>query len=284
MRSIQTRTLASWIAIVVWFAACQDQKAPETEGTPAALIAVCADPSVSEGDKWICPEPIKVECSEQADLPLPVASPEGEVCDPTDLRIADPGPYTPGTHEVEVQDASGATLCTTEIEVTDSTPPEIETHTVQLWPPNHKFHEIAIDDCVTVQDACDGALKGEFIWASSDEPVDDIGDGHHSPDIVLSADCTRVSVRAERQGPKNGRVYKLGVRVVDGSGNASEAVCSVIVDHDQRGVVGADSGEAYRIVFDGSQGGPACDGRPDDPPSNPPPRNPPPPENPDGPQ
>jgi hypothetical protein len=52
----------------------------------------------------------------------------------------------------------------------------------------------------------------------------------------------------------------------------------VIVDHDQRGLVGADSGEAYRVLFDGlsNQGGPVCDGTP---PENPPPRNPPP-ENP----
>ena len=43
-----------------------------------------------------------------------------------------------------------------------------------------------------------------------------------------------MQLRSERQGPKDGRVYKLGVRVVDGSGNASEGVCTVVVDRDQR--------------------------------------------------
>jgi hypothetical protein len=122
--------------------------------------------------------------------------------------------------------------------------------TLNLWPPNHKFHSIAVSDCVDVEDACQPDLQAEFIWASSDEPVDDIGDGHHAPDILVD-DCQRVQLRSERQGPKDGRVYKLGVRVVDGSGNASEGVCTVVVDHDQRGVLGADSGEAYRISLNG---------------------------------
>jgi len=276
MRSNNPRQLVSWFWLVVWLAGCQTKQTPDTEGTQAALVAVCADSSMSMSDSWTCPTPITVECSDQADLPLPVASPEGVVCDPNDLRISDAGPYAPGTHNVSVENASGDTLCTTAVIVTDTQAPVVQTHTVQLWPPNHKFHAIAIEDCVTVTDACEGDLTGEFLWASSDEPVDDLGDGHHSPDIMLGEDCQHVSVRSERQGPKDGRVYKLGVRVTDSSGNATDAVCTVIVDHDQRGVVGADSGEAYRITFDGTQGGPVCDGVPDNPPANPPSGNPPP--------
>ncbi|HKP56578.1 MAG TPA: hypothetical protein VJV78_07660, partial [Polyangiales bacterium] len=128
-------------------------------------------------------------------------------------------------------------------------PPKLEPRSVSLWPPNHKLHEIDVADCVSARDACDNPLRGEFVWASSDEPIDDIGDGHHAPDIGLSADHEAVCVRSERQGPKDGRVYKLGVRVVDGNGNASEASCTIVVDHDQRGVVAADSGEAYRVSF-----------------------------------
>jgi len=163
--------------------------------------------------------------------------------------------------------ASDAGAC----DAAEDAPPTMEAHSIALWPPNHKFHAIAIEDCVSVVDDCDGELEAEFVWASSDEPIDDIGDGHHAPDIRLSADCRRLELRSERQGPKDGRVYKLGVRVVDSAGHVSEAACSVIVDHDQRGVVGADSGEAYRVVFDGKQGTSACDGEPDEPPPPPPP-------------
>jgi hypothetical protein len=147
--------------------------------------------------------------------------------------------------------------------------PVLTPKTVQLWPPNHKFHSIAVEDCVSVADACETNLNAEFIWASSDEPVDDLGDGHFAPDILFDS-CHRVQVRSERQGPKNGRVYKLGVRVVDPSGNAVESQCSIVVDHDQRGVVGADDGESYRIVLNGQGGLPSCDGTTDVPPPPPP--------------
>jgi hypothetical protein len=177
---------------------------------------------------------------------------------------------TTGEHEVTVRDPSGAVLCETELTVTDDAAPVLTPRPlIQLWPPNHKFHTIRVEDCFAVRDACQSDLKAEFVWASSDEPIDSIGDGHHAPDIQVSS-CGAIALRAERQGPKDGRVYKLGVRVVDASGNAAESVCTVIVDHDQRGVVGADSGEAYRVLFDGKNGLPVCDG------DNPPPVEPPP--------
>jgi hypothetical protein len=164
--------------------------------------------------------------------------------------------------------AEGRTRALTDAEIAciadDVSAPVLTNKTLNLWPPNHKFHSISVADCVTVQDNCQDNLQAEFIWASSDEPVDSIGDGHHAPDIQVS-ECGAIALRAERQGPKDGRVYKLGVRVVDAAGNASETVCSVVVDHDQRGVLGADSGESYRVTFDGSAAGPVCDGE------NPPP-------------
>ena len=93
--------------------------------------------------------------------------------------------------------------------------------------------------------------------------ADDKGDGNQEPDIVLADDCQSIELRAERQGPGDGRVYTLGVRVVDGSGNEAEGECRVTVDHDQSGTPAVDSGEAYRLTFDGSEGGPICDGRPE---------------------
>lgn len=137
-------------------------------------------------------------------------------------------------------------------------PAAIAALTVNLWPPNHKFHEIAVGDCVSAIDACGGELQGEFTWASSDEPIDDIGDGHFGPDVGLGRDSSHACVRSERQGPKDGRVYKLGVRLTDANGQTAESECLVIVDHDQRGVKGHDSGEAYRIQFDAMHTGLQC--------------------------
>ena len=71
------------------------------------------------------------------------------------------------------------------------------------------IHDVV--DCLTASDACQGSMTGEFVWASSDEPVDDLGDGHHQPDILVS-DCQVVAVRAERQGPnRHNRVDRKGV-------------------------------------------------------------------------
>lgn len=225
-------------------------------------------------DAWVCPEARTVECTSGTGRvhvdTLYVPDTEGQSCADTALSVSHAGPFAPGQHTISVTDAEGAELCSATLNVVDTTPPELTEHTIQLWPPNHKFHTIAVEDCVSFVDACAGEIRGEFIWATSDEPEDDKGDGHHAPDIVLD-DCGHVRVRAERAGPKNGRVYTLGVRVVDGGGNAVEGACKVIVDHDQRGVQGMDDGESYRIVFDGSQGGPACDGVADDPPTSEPP-------------
>ncbi len=189
----------------------------------------------------------------------------------------DDGSATGQQQGVVFRDAKGAVICDS---ATDTAAPVLTAKApLKLWPPNHKFHDIKVEDCFSVADACQPNVKAEFVWASSDEPVDSIGDGHHAPDIqVSSSSCRVIALRAERQGPKEGRVYKLGVRAVDAAGNVAEGVCSVIVDHDQRGVTGADSGESYRITFNGQNGQPLCEGDnppTQDPPSNPPVNNPP---------
>jgi hypothetical protein len=137
-------------------------------------------------------------------------------------------------------------------------------HTLSLWPPNHALHMISAADCATVTDDCDGDLEAELTWASSDEPENSIGDGNHLPDIV--AGCGGVALRAERQGPRNGRVYHIGWRAEDSAGNVAEGACTVIVDHDQSGAIAEDDGESYRVDLDTSS---SCEEEPpaEEPPS-----------------
>jgi hypothetical protein len=259
-----------------------DQSATSLNDQGSALVVECTDSgelAALPPDAWVCPEPRTIECNTGTGTveggTLYVEDPGDAACLTRGVVVSNDGPYPVGQHTIGVSLEGGDPICTTTLTVTDSAAPVLTSHTIQLWPPNHKFHDIAVSDCVSFVDACSGAVQGEFIWASSDEPVDDKGDGHHAPDIQLS-DCGKIAVRAERAGPRSGRVYTLGVRVVDAGGNQSEGTCKVIVDHDQRGVQGADDGEAYRITFDGSQGGPTCDGVPPAPPTNnPPTTNPP---------
>jgi hypothetical protein len=173
------------------------------------------------------------------------------------LQPSNAGPFVPGTHTIDVL-ADDQVLCSAELTVVDTLPAVPIEHDGTLWPPNHKLQSIDVADCMSATDACDGELRGEFLWASSDEPANDRGDGNHEPDIVLADDCQSIQLRAERQGGGDGRVYTLGVRVVDGAGNETEGQCRVTVAHDQSGRPAVDSGEAYRLTFDGSAGGPIC--------------------------
>jgi hypothetical protein len=260
-KPVRVRTLVSWIGCLLALAGCPASQAEVAN----SLTAQC----VPDG-AWVCPAPKTIECDaalEGESHTLYVQAGERLSCGDQELSLTtSSGSLAVGTHTITVENADGEAICSAELTVEDTEAPMLEEHSIALWPPNHKFRSIAVEDCVDVTDACDANVTAEFVWASSDEPVDSIGDGHHAPDIMFD-DCQHVSVRSERQGPENGRVYKLGVRVVDGSGNATEGVCTVVVAHDQSGKIKGDEAlagdEAYRIVFDGSAGSASCDGRPD---------------------
>lgn len=129
--------------------------------------------------------------------------------------------------------------------VEDTVAPEIQSLNTELWPPNHKMATVLPSDCVAVFDACDAAPHVEFTWATSDESVNDNGDGNTDPDIILTADS--VQLRAERQGGGDGRVYTLGYRVTDAAGHIVDGQCTVTVPHDQSGGESFNSGAAYTV-------------------------------------
>jgi hypothetical protein len=81
-------------------------------------------------------------------------------------------------------------------------------------------------------DACGAAVDVRFLWATSDEAPDAHGSGHTEPDVQF-IDCHTVDVRAERQGNGDGRVYELGYRAIDPSGNSVDGTCRIAVPHDQ---------------------------------------------------
>lgn len=223
------------------------------------LNASCAatDADVPAGG-WICGESRTVECAGPSGTDVgdiyvveSQVAPGSMLCGGGDaVEINDAGPYDPGTHDLVLTrvDAAGTRteLCSSELTVQDTLPPEVQLREVQLWPPNHKYRTVTPADCVEVQDRCDDDLDVVFMWASSDEPEDGLGDGHHAPDIV-ELTCDSVQLRAERSGNENGRVYKLGFRVTDDAGNQSEGVCVVQVVHDQRGAAAVDDGEDHRV-------------------------------------
>jgi len=102
-----------------------------------------------------------------------------------------------------------------------------------LWPPNHKWHSIAIGG-VSDPDGDEVAVTVTSIF--QDEPVDakGNGDGKTCPDGDGVGTGT-AWVRAERAGGADGRVYHIGFEATDGEGATCQGTVGVCVPHDQGG-------------------------------------------------
>jgi uncharacterized repeat protein (TIGR01451 family) len=95
-----------------------------------------------------------------------------------------------------------------------------------LWPPNHKFVDVAIG--YTVSDNCPGTTCS--LSVTSSEPVDGTGDGDTAPDWII-LDDHHVRLRAERAGNGPGRTYTIGVECGDSGGARSTTTTAVRVPH-----------------------------------------------------
>jgi hypothetical protein len=90
-----------------------------------------------------------------------------------------------------------------------------------------------------VSDLCDATAVGvQLVSATSSEPDDAPGnnDGATTNDIQgvdIGTPDTQVLLRSERDGKGPGRVYTLTYRALDPSGNATPALATVTVPHDQ---------------------------------------------------
>ena len=97
-----------------------------------------------------------------------------------------------------------------------------------LWPPNHKMRDITVK--YSVGDNCPAPASCE-LSVTSNEPVNGSGDGNTSPDWEI-IDDHHVSLRAERSGNSNGRVYTIKVTCKDQQGNTNTRTTTVTVPHD----------------------------------------------------
>jgi hypothetical protein len=74
---------------------------------------------------------------------------------------------------------------------------------------------------LALTDNCPGAIEWHFSECRSDQPEDDLGDGHFEPDCVLQPDGS-ICFRSERQGTvPAGRHYGVLAVAVDACGNES---------------------------------------------------------------
>lgn len=250
----RVRTIAGLVGALsglLFVAACNG----EDLGSGAAPLTVqCVDVGAPiPAGAWICGEARTVECDSLAGAHVDFIYAQlgsTTTCGDAELTVSLPGPFLVGPHAITVSGSiSGgpaAQICASDLTVVDTVAPVVTPHETELWPPNHKLHHLSVADCVTAVDTCDGALKVWLTSASSDEPENDLGDGNTDPDIV-NLGCDGVDLRAERQGPADGRVYTLGFHVEDASGHGVDGTCRVVVPHDQGGKSTVDSGPAYAV-------------------------------------
>lgn len=101
-----------------------------------------------------------------------------------------------------------------------------------LWPANHALIPIHAD--VDAADSVSGIGSIVLTSVSSNEPDNGLGDGDTAGDIqdadLRTADYD-FTLRSERSGQGDGRVYTITYTVTDQAGNAAEGVATVTVPH-----------------------------------------------------
>ncbi|HEX4965240.1 MAG TPA: beta-propeller fold lactonase family protein [Thermoanaerobaculia bacterium] len=156
---------------------------------------------------------------------------------------------TAGSHTVNVRvadDDGGVTTGSTSVTVVFP-PPSCASATASpnlLWPPNHKFVPITISGIVN---PAPGAVTISVTSIFQDEPVQSPGSGNTSPDAAGVGTSTP-SVRSERDGDRDGRVYHINFTATGASGSCTGSV-TVGVPHDQGHGGPVDQGPLYNSTL-----------------------------------
>jgi uncharacterized lipoprotein YddW (UPF0748 family) len=119
--------------------------------------------------------------------------------------------------------AGNADTCTFHVRTVDHEAPlitNVSANPTQLWPPNHKLHDVIIN--YTVTDNC-GAVTSSLA-VTSNEPAA----GNHEPDWII-VDNHHVKLRAERSYFNKDRIYTIAISATDSAGNASTQSTTVTV-------------------------------------------------------
>ena len=173
----------------------------------------------------ICPQPVTVEAGANCVATVTYAVPTN--CGPVTSSHPSGSTFPMGTTNVTL--TAGNSTCMFTVTVVDTQAPNLSDPSAtpnSMWPPNHKFWDIAVN--YTVSDNCPYSCA---LQVESNEPVNDIGDGNTAPDWIILSN-TKVKLRAERAGPLTGRIYTISVTCTDQTGNAVVKKTTVTVPHD----------------------------------------------------
>lgn len=208
----------------------------------APVITCPADITVSN-DAGLCSASVAFEATV-------TGSPDYFITYKVDGKVIFPGYSFPvGTTTVNATalNGGGFSACSFMVTVNDTEAPviiDLKADPAVLWPANGKMRTVKISTGTSadtsgtdtssiidgVTDNCPGPMRC-VISVSSNEPVNDVGDGNTSPDWEIVNSHT-VKLRAERSGKGTGRVYSITMRCTDLAGNTGEETTTVMVPHD----------------------------------------------------
>ena len=142
-------------------------------------------------------------------------------------------------------------VATAQVEWLEETLPAPDCNTVVaspflIWPPNHKMRAVTLHG----PDPVDGVeAEVTALYVHQDEPTNWRGDGNFAPDAEIGEDGQTVSVRAERSGLLDGRLYFVGFEASLPGGGECQGEALLGVPHDRgQGHLPQDSGERYDSV------------------------------------
>jgi uncharacterized repeat protein (TIGR01451 family) len=99
-----------------------------------------------------------------------------------------------------------------------------------LWPPNHKMS--AARSITGLTDPDGNPVSVTITGIFQDEPTNGLGDGDTGPADASILGANSFSVRAERSGTQDGRVYYVQFTGSDGQGGSCSGTAAVGVPHD----------------------------------------------------
>ncbi len=109
-----------------------------------------------------------------------------------------------------------------------------------LWPPNHQMVPISIGG---VTDPDGDPVSVTATGVKQDEPTNGLGDGDTAPDATITPGG-RASLRSERAGQGDGRVYKISFAASDPKGGTCNGTVTVAVPKNPNSAP-VDSGATY---------------------------------------
>lgn len=112
-----------------------------------------------------------------------------------------------------------------------------------LWPPDHRRVNISVNG---VTDVDGDPVTVAITSIRQDEPTNKLGDG--DTDIDGGIGTGTASVRAERSGNGDGRVYHIGFSATDGAGGTCSGTVLVGVPHDDDGTPPVDGGPLFNSL------------------------------------